>query len=236
MPKRLNKTEFIERAILLHGYKYDYSDSIYLSNKEKIFINCPIHGKFEQKPHNHLKGYGCYDCGLKLQLENVKRVSIGDFIARSNKIHLNKYNYSLVNFKHTNDTIQIICPIHGEFSQKVYGHLSGRGCSKCNQSKGEKFIEQFLVANNIIFLTEHKFLDCKNIKPLPFDFYLPEHNTCIEFDGKQHYISNEYFKHEKFDMRQKRDQIKNEYCLKNNIHLMRIKYDEDINTKLISIL
>ena len=45
----------------------------------------------------------------------------------------------------------------------------------------------FLILNNYKFLTQHKFNDCKFKKPLPFDFYLPEYNMCIEFDGEQHF-------------------------------------------------
>jgi len=68
---------------------------------------------------------------------------------------------------------------------------------------------------------------------LSFDFYLPEHNTCIEFDGKQHYeIIEKWGGLENLKDIQKRDKIKNLYCKENNVNLIRIKYDEDICGKL----
>lgn len=232
MPKRLTTEEFIVKANELHKNKYDYSLVQYITNKIKVTIVCPEHGEFEQPPHGHLKGYGCTKCG-RIDMADKIKVTIEDFIDRSNKIHNNKYDYSLSLLSGTSEKINIICPEHGIFEQVVRSHLSGRGCRKCNQSKGEKEIYRLLKNKGINFITEHKFDDCRNINPLPFDFYLPDHNVCIEFDGKQHFISNSYFKHEKFEDRQLRDKIKNEYCRKNNIRLIRISYKDISKTKEI---
>lgn len=222
MPTRLTNKTFIQKSKLIHGDKYDYSNVNYLRNKIRINIICPKHGEFEQVPNNHLKGYGCLECGKKIK----KRLTPNEFITRSNKIHNNKFDYSLVSFGGVMEKVEIICPKHGVFKQAVNGHLSGRGCRECNQSKGEKEIYRLLKERGVQFIAEHKFDDCRNINPLPFDFYLPDHNTCIEFDGEQHFISNSYFKHEKFEDRQLRDKIKNEYCHNNNIRLIRIGYKE----------
>lgn len=76
-----------------------------------------------------------------------------------------------------------------------------------------------------------------NIKPLPFDFYLPNLNICVEYDGKQHSNSVKIFGGEKaFESCKIRDQIKTEYCLKNNIPLIRIRYNENIEEVLKSSL
>ena len=53
---------FVEKAILMHGNKYDYSKVSYVGHKEKIIITCPIHGDFLQKADGHLSGRGCYKC------------------------------------------------------------------------------------------------------------------------------------------------------------------------------
>lgn len=230
MPVKLTNKTFIEKAKSIHNVKYDYSKVVYFTNKIKITIICTEHGEFEQVPHNHLKGYGCYECGKTINY----KVTLNDFIDRSNKIHNNKFDYSLIKkINGTKNKVKIICPTHGEFEQAVYGHLSGRGCRKCNQSKGEKEIYKLLKDNNIKFFTEHKFDDCRNINQLPFDFYLPDHNVCIEFDGKQHFVSNSYFKHEKFEGRKLNDEIKNKYCYNNNIRLIRISYKEKLKIKYI---
>jgi len=83
--------------------------------------------------------------------------------------------------------IKIICKNHGEFTTTPNNHLRGSGCPSCGQSKGEDRIQKLLEENNIKFIKQHRFPDCKNIKPLSFDFYLLEYNTCIEFDGIQHF-------------------------------------------------
>jgi very-short-patch-repair endonuclease len=86
-------------------------------------------------------------------------------------------------------------------------------------------IKNFLTDNNFIYKEQHRFDDCRNLLPLSFDFYLPEQNICIEYDGEQHFRK---FKFEKNDddllIRQKRDRIKTKYCKKNKIKLIRIKY------------
>ena len=66
---------------------------------------------------------------------------------------------------------------------------------------------------------------------MPFDFYLPDYNTCIEYDGEQHFHTpnnktSTYFTKEKIDEIQYRDSIKNQYCKDNNIKLIRIPYTD----------
>jgi len=81
----------------------------------------------------------------------------------------------------------------------------------------------------IPFVNQKKFFNCKNIKELPFDFYLPNHNICIEFNGLQHYKSIRQWGGEKgLKRRKKHDKIKKEYCKKNEINLVVIKYNQDI--------
>lgn len=106
-------------------------------------------------------------------------------------------------------------------------HLKNNiGCPICSSSKGEKIIREYLENNSINFKQEHKFEDCKNKRSLPFDFYIPQYNLCIEFDGIQHFKANNYFGEKEFELTQKRDNIKNSYCKKNNINLLRIPYWE----------
>ena len=72
---------------------------------------------------------------------------------------------------------------------------------------------------------------------LPFDFYLPEHNICIEFNGIQHYQPSDFFGgYSEFKKRQKRDKIKIDYCNNSNIKLIAIKYNENIYDKLKFLL
>jgi Zn finger protein HypA/HybF involved in hydrogenase expression len=212
----------------IHNNKYDYSFVNYINDRTKIKIKCPEHGIFEQIPSNHIKGVGCPICngGVKLTLE--------DFINKSNKIHNNHYNYSLVEYENNKSKIKIICPNHGVFIKDARHHLSGGGCNICKLSKGELKIKKFLDDRNIKYIQQYKFIDCRNQKPLPFDFYLPEYNMCIEYNGEQHYKPLNNFGGEKsFNKLKKRDGIKNSYCISNNIKLLIIKYDENLENVLL---
>lgn len=160
-----------------------------------------------------------------------------EFINHSNKIHNNKYDYSLTKYKSAHKKVKIICPEHGEFEQTPNSHLRGNGCVKCktNISKGEQKIIDWLKEHNIKYVPQHTFPDCKYKKLLPFDFYLPEYNMCIEYQGSQHYrISECWGGEEKLKLVQLRDKIKTNYCKDNNIKLLRIKYNENIVKKLNS--
>lgn len=94
-------------------------------------------------------------------------------------------------------------------------------------------IKEILDNLNIDYIQEKRFKDCKDIKTLPFDFYLPYYNTCIEFDGWQHYNMIKYDTSDKFKIRKKHDYMKDEYCKNNNIYLIRIPYWEYKNIENI---
>ena len=98
------------------------------------------------------------------------------------------------------------------------------GCKKII-STGEYLVEKYLIDNKYLYKPQKKFPDCRNIKELPFDFYLPDFNLIIEYDGEHHYKS---IKIHGGDETLKRviytDSIKNKYCLENNIKLIRIPY------------
>lgn len=75
--KASTKEDFIEKAIKIHGNKYDYSDVEYVNNSTNVLITCPTHGVFEQRPDNHLMGAGCPSCACHIsQPEN----EIFDFV------------------------------------------------------------------------------------------------------------------------------------------------------------
>ena len=137
--KKLTKEQFVEKAIAVHGDKYDYSKSIYKGTDKPLIIICPIHGEFSITPHSFLHGHGCPACS------NRQRINTKLFIERATKIHNGRYDYSLVYCKGTSSYVRIICPIHGEFLQKVGCHLNGNGCPKCfgtPKSTTEEFIKK----------------------------------------------------------------------------------------------
>jgi len=122
--------QFIEKAQEIHGDKYDYSLVDYRNAHTKVKIICPEHDTFEQSPHSHLNGRGCKKC-KNISISNIFKKSIQQFIIDAKKIHGDKYNYSLVQYKNSDTKVKIICPVHGIFEQKPDNHLQGCGCPKC---------------------------------------------------------------------------------------------------------
>jgi hypothetical protein len=225
---------FIDNSISIHNNKYDYSNVKYKDKYTKVKIICPIHGEFKQKPVYHIRGNGCKKCS-----DDDKKLKTEFFIEKANKIHDDKYDYSLVDYVSTFDKVKIICKNHGTFKQRPNDHINGkkRGCPYCNESYGEREIEKILKENNIQFERQKKFKGCKNILLLSFDFYLPKYEYCIEFDGVQHFLPIRYFGgSKKLKYTKINDEIKNKYCFENNIKLIRIKYNESVSDKLIKEL
>lgn len=136
--KLLTTDEFIRRAKIVHGERFDYSLTEYVKTSIKLKIICKAHGVFEQQPHNHLKGVNCPKCGA----ENRKAYARGlsekagkEFKQKSNEQHNNFYNYSLVEYKSSRVKVKIICPNHGEFKQAPHEHMIGAGCPKCARER-----------------------------------------------------------------------------------------------------
>ncbi len=128
--RRLTTEEFISRARRVHGNKYDYALVEYSGTYTRVKIICREHGEFEQKPNKHLSGCGCQTCG-RLAAANARRSNTEQFIAKAKRVHGDQYDYSLVSYERNDLQVKIICPVHGEFEQKPYRHLSGDGCRKC---------------------------------------------------------------------------------------------------------
>jgi very-short-patch-repair endonuclease/ribosomal protein L36 len=122
--------EFIQKAIVVHGDKYDYSKVEYVKSSKKVIIICKEHDGFLQIPNNHLRGAGCRFCGLKkisLKLKHTKEL----FIVKAIETHGDKYDYSLVVYKNAKHKVIIICKTHGEFKQTPDNHCHGKGCELC---------------------------------------------------------------------------------------------------------
>lgn len=121
-----------------------------------------------------------------------------------------------------------LCSKCGEsWNSRIADRSSGQGCPKCRMSHGEKEISRFLKYKKIKFKSQYKFKNCKNKRELPFDFYLPDYNLCIEYHGEQHYreVRGNFFG-ERYGLedRIKKDKIKEKYCKDNNIELLVIPY------------
>jgi hypothetical protein len=145
-----------------------------------------------------------------------------------------KLNTDIKFIYHGYDTkINLICDKNHKWNTTSYNRFINdeSSCPYCNESKGEKCIETYLKENNIKYERQYKFKTCKNIRPLPFDFYLPDYNTCIEYQGKQHLGNNSRYikKLSDFEYIIKNDKIKREYCENNDINFIEIIYIDKKN-------
>ena len=128
----------------------------------------------------------------------------------------------------------------GTFGDIKSGKHLSCGCYTKIKSQYETFVSDLLSGLKINYKTQYKFPKCKNVRSLPFDFYLPDHNICIECQGQQHYYAVDFFGGEdNFIKLQKRDKIKSDYCLQNNIMLICLPYTyshEEMKNKILNSL
>lgn len=234
--RRSNKrkmSDFVDRSRSKFGDKFNYTDVNYINNSTNIKLTCVSHGEFLVLPSVHLSSNtGCSKCSSE-NTSKILKLDTEDLLLRFNKIHGNRYDYSKVEYQSCNKKVEIICSKHGSFLQSSKQHLRGQGCPNCNISIGEFIISEYLKSRSIKYYTQHTFNDCKYKHRLRFDFYLPDINTIIEFDGIQHFEPVGIFGGNKSLKSQiDRDVIKNKYCLDNSINLIRVKYDDCIEKKL----
>jgi hypothetical protein len=135
---------------------------------------------------------------------------------------INETNY--INTKHK---VPILCQKHGVFFQTPNNHLQGAGCPHCLRSLGEEKVAAFLDAHNIEYKTQYKFnndiLFCGN-RFFKADFYLPNHNIVIEYNGQQHYKDVIIFSERTLEEQKERDFALRQYCKEHKITLIEIPY------------
>lgn len=227
--KPFSKTDFISKLKIKFGNSIDYRYVKFSGMNSDAHIFCKTHGKIIRTAKNILNSeFACTKCSSTFALNK------NYFIEKANKKHNNFYDYSNLNesnFTNNKSLINIICPKHGNFKQRIKNHLSGHGCSKCSASLGEKLIMSKLNELNINFISQYPLVkNHESNRFLKVDFFLPEKNTVIEYDGYQHIYPVDFFGGDKTLKRiQKLDIIKNQYCNDNNIKLIRINFDTPEN-------
>lgn len=97
------KEKFIQKANLVHNFKYNYNKVEYIKSILNIEIICQEHGSFWQRPDVHLRGFGCPECS------NKKKMSTEIFVNKSNQIHNNLYSYKNTIYKNNHTKVIITC-------------------------------------------------------------------------------------------------------------------------------
>lgn len=237
--KILTNSEFATRAIAIHEHRYSYHLMKYGNARDKIEVVCNVHGSFWISPTNHLSGHGCKKCSNDTTrntfIKNTKW-----FIEKAKTIHENLYNYSLVNYIHSEQNVDIICKIHGVFQQHPRRHIVGHGCQKCSVGKNELLILNFLKEKNVNHVYQFKIPRFKNCYWA--DFYLPETNTIIEYNGAQHYSPvtfggiSETKAQLNLNRQKERDAYVSFYAFQNGINLIEIDGREFTGRKLKNLI
>lgn len=213
----------------------------YINTDTAIIHRCKIcEHVWRVKPNHILSGHGCPRCAAQSN-GNSKRKSVEHYL--TDLLNIN------TNIELIGDYINNITPILHKCQKCDYEWLvspqhtlRGQGCPRCNESHGERRVRQWLEQHQMTFIFQQKFKDCKDILELPFDFYLPYQNICIEYQGKQHYECvnfggiDDNRALQKFKIVQLHDQIKRDYCLSKNIQLLCIPYWEDVEEHLNQFL
>jgi hypothetical protein len=133
----MNQQEFLLECNKIHGNKYDYSKSIYITHGTKLTVICRLCStEWGVRPLHHIgkSKSGCPVCA-NISRSQLKTKRLSDFIKEANIIHNNKYDYHLSNYTKNHKNIDIICPSHGSFQQTPSVHLSGIGCKICSGYK-----------------------------------------------------------------------------------------------------
>lgn len=200
----------------------------YVNNNIPILHRCKIDGyEWKTSPSHILNGQGCPRCN------GVERYTQEEYIKRVEKI--NPYVDVLGTYINANTKILHRCKLDGhEWLAMPHSILNGYGCPKCSiTSRGEKEVASWLDKMCISYKPQKIFNNCKDKHVLPFDFYLPDYNVAIEYQGKQHYEPIEYFGgQDGFEYVIRHDRIKKDYCKKNNIPLIAIPYYTDVYEEL----
>lgn len=225
---------------------YILLDNEYKNLKQKVNYICKKHKEFgvQTTTYEQAVNYNkqCRICKNQ-EILNRSRYNI---MSRENGFielcHKNKWIYQGYNVEKGYVYIYYICLNHIRYNvQRIREDhlLEGVKCPYCDISKGEHRIEEWCSLNGIKNEREKTFTNCRDKELLRFDFYLPDYNVCIEYNGEQHYKPSEYFGGNKiFKKQQKRDNIKRKYCKENNIKLIEIPYTQfkDIENILNNML
>lgn len=164
----------------LHKGTYTYENVVFVAAKKSVNVTCPHHGDFPIRPDNHRSGKGCPLCGTQ-RMANAQRNTAKVFARNAERVWGDRWDYSQTTYGGANDRVHIVCPQHGEFTQRATNHLSGRiGCSKCGHmaSTGEDAVAAFC---GIFAPVNSRDRVC--IAPMELDVVVPSRGVAIEYCG-----------------------------------------------------
>lgn len=251
--RTMTNDEFIRRSYSTWGNEYTILSN-YINSDTLVKVKHNSCGSiYMTRPADFLRGHGCLKCSYvdrspkigvhqRTPLSDVKKSIkniLGDQYVVLTKDSDYKGNRQHISIKH------LVC---GNVYKARYSDIqqSHTGCPYCSKfgglSSGEQKVSDVLkyeyhFDQDKDFYYGYVIPDLKYKNNLHFDFWLPKQRIAIEYDGKQHYISINYFGgYKALQQQKKRDQLKNQYCKDNNITLIRIPYTISTKKKIKAIL
>ena len=201
---------------------YDLPIEPYVNNSTKINHRCQKGHIYPQTPNSHLQGQGCPTC---------KKKTPQDYLQTCTE---KGYDLPIENYKGALTKINHKCSRGHIYPQTPHSHLQEASCPVCKESKGEKYIRNYLDKQHIKYIPQKKFHDLKDKTYLSYDFYLPDYNTLIEYQGQQHFESVSFNgkDYSDLDKQQTHDNLKRKYAKDNGYKLLRPTYKTDTQEKI----
>lgn len=183
----LTSDEFLSRASKVHGDKYDYSKSTYVSSRVKITIKCSKHGSFKLTANAHLNGQGCKECGTSAR-DEAMRLTTNEFIKKSMEKHGDRYVYNKSIYINAKEKIIITCKEHGDFSQEASSHIQGAGCPSCSlDRRASKLMRRNADFINLAHSVHGDIYDYRNVKYIgarrKVEIICKEHGSFMQSAG-----------------------------------------------------
>ena len=185
--RRFTKEQFVAKSVEAHGLRYDYSNTKYKNNREKVIIACPIHGNFSQSPDSHMHGKGCEKCAA-ITRGKAQRVGFSEYKKRCSEKHNDKYTYDENSFTTLSDKTSVKCPEHGWFEQDAKAHMHGKGCRQCgfkssgfDRSRFKRVCKKNNNGNGIFYV-----IKCKNDKEVFFKIGITSRSIEERYKSKGH--------------------------------------------------
>ena len=232
--QKKSNDEFLQEVKRISGDEYKFLEE-YAGIEEKIRVrhNCEACSNHEYKvsPNKFLNGRRCPICNSPEKIGKMNKKTNERFVEEMTSLFGDEYT-PVEEYEYSHKKIKIkhsICGNTYEIVPSIF--LGGTGmCSYCYSSRGEKAISDFLNKVSINYKTQYRDSKCRDKQPLPFDFAVMKSGSnipclLIEYDGEQHFNAIDMWGGEHALKKQsERDGIKNGFCIKNNIPLLRIPY------------
>lgn len=232
--ERWTTERFIAESKAYHGESFfDYSLCHYVNNDTPVTLIRVVDGAVVKvSPNEHLRHDADYGVTRQYYQGTTDKEKI-HFLVRHLEENIDTPIYvPMQTITNTGKRFKCICPLHGEFYVTLSRIRNGHCCPECDtnngESVGERNVRRYLQSRNIKYVQEYHIEDKRYFDTFArVDFFLPDSNTFIEFQGEQHYgIENKGITHgrRKWQSQKKRDNHLRRYAFDHHIRLIEVPY------------